>query len=298
MFICFIFFFIVLFLFFLFLNSLTLNLIIWWRVFVLITLTFIFLQKKQGFYSISLNYFLLQEFIGFLFLVFVFFNIQLFILLIKVGVSPFHFWIFSIFSMSDNFILMWFLTFQKLPFLPVLFFIFNFLYFSLFFVGILFCYYQLFTINNYKFIIALSSTESFNWLLLGIFMGFFGFLLFSFYYFLNICFLMNYQNFGDSINFYLELSLVFLNIPLSFTFFLKIFILRIISVLSSFFILFILICMLLSSLSFINWLIYYSVSNGKIFSDQLSFYIIVFYFLFFLIYFFRFIKNNYIVLIG
>lgn len=233
-----------------------------------------------------------------MFLVFVFFNIQLFILLIKVGVSPFHFWIFRVFSSSENFILIWFLTFQKLPFLPVLFFMFSYSYFLLFFVGILFCYYQLFSINNYKFIIALSSTESFNWLLLGIFIGLYGFFFFCFYYFLNICFLINYQNFGVSFNFYLEISLVFLNIPLSFSFFLKIFMLSLVSFLSSFFILFILICILLSSLRFINWLTYYSVSNEKIFSDQLSFYFMIFYFLFFLVYFFHFIKNNYIVLIG
>lgn len=279
-------------------NLITLNIILWWRVFVLITLTFIFLQKKLGFFRSSLNYFLLQEFIGFLFLLFLFFNFQIFILFMKVGVSPFHFWIFRVFSGVDNFLLIWFLTFQKLPFLPVLALIFDFKLLIFLILGILICYYQLFVVKNYKLMLALSSTESFNWLLIGLLMGSFGFILFSFYYFINIIFLLNYQNLSLIINFYLELVVVFLNIPLSFSFFLKIFMLNLVSNLVSLIVLFILFSIVLSSLSFIGWLVYFSVNSNKIFRDHLSYYFIVLYTLFFLVYFFRFSKNNYIILIG
>lgn len=262
------------------------------------TLTFIFLQKKQGDFSNSLNYFLLQEFLGFLFLVFIVLNLQLLVLLMKVGVSPFHFWIFNVFSGSDNFLLMWFLTFQKLPFLPVLLILFKFYLIVLLFFGILFCYYQLFVVKQYKLIFALSSTESFNWLLLGIFMGSLGFIVFSVYYFINILVILSYQTFGFSINFYLELMTIFLNIPLSFRFFVKIFILRVSMGLNRVVVLILLITMVLSSLSFINWLVYYSVRGNKLLSDQLGFYFILIYVFSLIVYFFRFSKIYYIILIG
>lgn len=290
--------FFLLFVFLMLLNSLTSNIVIWWRVFVLMTLTFIFLQKGQGSFDCSLRYFLLQEFLGFLFLIFIFFNLQLIVLLIKVGASPFHFWIFGVFSGVDNFLLMWFLTIQKLPFLPVLLILIKLYLSILLLFGILFCYYQLLFVKNYKLILGLSSTESFNWLLMGIFIGSLGFMLFSFYYLFNIVLIINYQSLGVHMNYFLELIVVFLNIPLSFTFFVKIFMLRVSINFRFLFSLLLLFSIVLSSLRFFNWIVYYSVRENKFFRDQLRYYFMVFYFLFFFIYFFRFSKNNYIILIG
>ena len=145
-----------------FLNFLRINLLIWWSVFIIITLTFIFLNKIQGDFGNSLNYFLLQEFLGFLFLIFFSMFIQYIILIIKVGISPFHFWVVSVFLNLDNYMLIWFLTFQKLPFVPVLLLLFKFIIFFLILLGIIFCYFQLINIKNYKTMLVLSSTESFN----------------------------------------------------------------------------------------------------------------------------------------
>lgn len=290
--------FVLIFIVFFVINCLTINIVVWWRVFVLITLTFIFLQKKQGDFQNSLNYFLLQEFLGFLFLIFIAFNLQLLVLFIKVGVSPLHFWIFNVFSGSDNFLLMWFLTFQKLPFLPVLLTLYKFYQSIFLFFGVFFCYYQLFVVKQYKLIFALSSTESFNWLLIGIYSGFFGFIIFSVYYFISIVVILSYQTFGSFINYYLELMVIFLNIPLSFRFFVKIFILRVAISLNVVLVLLLLITIVLSSLSFIHWLVYYSVRSNKLLRDQLRYYFILVYVFSLIVYFFRFSKINYVILIG
>lgn len=53
-----------------------------------------------------LNYFIIQEFIGLLFLVFSGFIFQFLILIVKVGVSPLHFWIYSVVGSINNYILM------------------------------------------------------------------------------------------------------------------------------------------------------------------------------------------------
>ena len=294
----FIYFFFILFLFYMFLNFLRINLLIWWSVFIIITLTFIFLNKIQGDFSNSLNYFLLQEFLGFLFLIFFSMFIQYIILIIKVGISPFHFWVVSVFLNLDNYMLIWFLTFQKLPFVPVLLLLFKFIIFFLILLGILFCYFQLINIKNYKTILVLSSTESFNWLIIGLIIGIWGFFLFTFYYLFSIIFLLNYQIIFNWINYFLEFFLVFLNIPLSFSFFLKIFILNLRIRFLGLSIIFLIIIIFLSSLSFINWFVVYRVFVGKKFQDQINYALIFLYFLFIVIFFFRFSKINYIILIG
>ena len=145
-------------------------------------MSFVLLNKIQGEFRNSLNYFLLQEFLGFIFLVFITTFLQYILLMMKVGIRPFHFWVLSVFLNLDNYMLLWFLTFQKLPFVPVLFLLFKFVFYFIIFLGVVFCYIQLINIKNYKVILVLSSTESFNWLLLGILMGIWGFLLMVFYY--------------------------------------------------------------------------------------------------------------------
>lgn len=271
---------------------------IWWRVFVMITITFILLNKIQGDFVNRLNYFLLQEFLGFLFLVFVSGFFQYFILIIKVGISPFHFWITSVFLNLENYMLMWFLTFQKLPFVPVLFLIFKFIFFLLIFLGVVFCYFQLISLKNYKVILAISSTESFNWLIVGIFIGVFGFFFMVFYYLIRMLFLLNYQIIVNYINYNLEFFLVFLNMPLSFSFFLKIFILNVSVFYYGVFLILVIILMFMSSLCFISWFVNYSIFVNKKFQDQINYYLIFIYFFTLTIFFFHFIKNYYIILMG
>lgn len=287
----FLYFFMFLFLLYFFLNFLTNNILLWWRVFIIITLTFVLLNKIQGDFGNSLNYFLLQEFLGFLFLVFFSTLLQYILLIIKIGISPFHFWITSVFLNLENFILIWFLTFQKLPFLPVLILMFKFLFIYLIILGVVFCYFQLMNIKNYKVMIALSSTESFNWLVVGVLIGVWGFFVMTFYYIVRMVILINYQLFLNYINFYMELFLVFLNVPLSFSFFLKIFILGVSVNYLGYYLLFIIMIIVLSSLSFISWFVNYRAVVNKKYQDQINYFIIFLYFMFIVIFFFRFSKS-------
>lgn len=287
----FFYYFFLLFLFYFILNSLTQNILVWWRVFIIITLSFVFLHKVQGDFSNSLNYFIIQEFLGFLFLICLGLTIQLLIFFIKVGVSPLHFWIFSVLRNVENYLLIWFLTVQKLPFLPVILYLIKFIFFFLIILGILFCYFHLFIMKNYKFILTLSSTESFNWIVIGLIIGIWGFFFIRIYYFINIILLINYQVFGQVINYYLEFRLVFINIPLSFAFFLKIFIMSLGVIIINFIALFLITIIILSSLSFIGWLVTYSTRVLKKFQDQINIIIIMFFVFFVIIFFFHFSKN-------
>lgn len=243
------------------------NIIFWWSIFVLITLTYLFLLKLSGNFSGGVNYFIFQEALGLIFLIFLGAGLQFFILILKVGVSPFHFWVYRVISYLDGYLLMWFLTFQKLPFLAVLSYLFSFKFFFLLRFGIFVCYLQIYVLKNFKYLFFVSSTESFNWLFFSLILGASTFLFFSIYYILNMMILIFYINFSFSFPL-LETSLVFLNIPLSVSFFLKIFMLFLGVNLLGRVMLFLLIFIFLSSLSFLFWLSLYSLKNSSLFKDS------------------------------
>lgn len=230
---------------------------------MIITIIFTLLNKRNKSYRRIFNYFIIQESLGLLFLVFSRGILQFFIILIKIGVAPLHFWIFNITNNIVNFGLMWFLTFQKLPFLVILLQIFwlNSLYLLLF--GLLICYLQIFVIKNYKNLMIISSTESFNWIVLGLFFSFLNSLYLFFYYFILIVILIN--KFGKFNNNFInwETSLIFLNIPFSVSFFVKIFSLSEIFKFESVFVLLLLFLIFLSVLSFSFWLINLSTKNNN-----------------------------------
>ena len=143
------------------------------------------------------------------------------------------------------------MTFQKLPFIPVLLLLFHYFFLFLIFIGLVFCYLQIYNIKNFKLIIVLSSTESFNWILLGLLFGVFGFLFIVLFYFINIIFFIVFFNSNNFSFLNLETVLVFLNIPIGVVFFVKIFILYLGFLVFDYFIFFILFLIFLSSLSFI-----------------------------------------------
>lgn len=273
------------------------NLIFWWRIFLIITLIFLFLGKSKGSFSSILNYFIIQEFLGFLFLFINFLLFQLFVLLLKIGVSPLHFWIYSIIYRLDGYILIWFLTFQKLPFISVLiYFRVSYLFILLIF-GILLCYFQIFFLKNFKLIFLVSSTESFNWVLFGFIGGFFRLIIIFLYYFFRIIILIRYLNLSGGRFLGLETVIVFLNIPLRVTFFVKIFSLYIIFFIIDILIFLVLLMIFLSSLGIFYWFNSFRILNQNKFKDfYINFYFLI-YFLFIIIIFYHFSKNNYIILI-
>lgn len=242
-------------LFFTLLRLLRNNLIVWWRIFLIITILFVLLNKGTKRYRSIFNYFVIQERLGLLFLVFYRGIFQFFIILIKIGVAPLHFWIFNVTNNVYNFNLIWFLTFQKLPFLVILLQIFWLSASVFLIVGLLICYLQIFLLKSYKNLIIISSTESFNWIIIGLFFSFFNSLYLFFYYFVLIVILISKYS-KQSLNFVnWETILVFLNLPFSISFFVKIFSLSEILKLESIFVLLLLFLIFLSVLSFSFWLI-------------------------------------------
>nr|YP_009390997.1 NADH dehydrogenase subunit 2 [Caenorhabditis plicata]ARV88250.1 NADH dehydrogenase subunit 2 [Caenorhabditis plicata] len=256
-----------------FISLVTSNIIIWWSVFLLMTICFILLNKSNKSYTSIFNYFIIQETLGLLFLLFSSGLLQFFIILMKIGVAPLHFWIFNVTNNVFNYGLMWFLTFQKLPFLVILLQLFWLSSTYLLILGLLVCNLQMFSTKGYKNLLILSSTESFNWVVLGLFFSFFNSLYLFFYYFILMIVLI--PKFSKKMNNFInwETTLVFLNMPFSVTFFVKIFSLSEILKLDSFFVLFILFSMFLSGLSFSFWLINLSTKfNQGIFNNSKFFY--------------------------
>lgn len=97
----------------------------------------------------------------------------------------------------------------------------DFFFYFLFF-GMVVCYFQFFLLRGYSDILVISSTESFNWLLLlGMFSVSESFVYFVFYYcvvLLIISYVYSYDYGFCSF----EMLFVFFNVPLSITFFLKV----------------------------------------------------------------------------
>lgn len=238
-------------------TRITRNLIIWWRVFLLITLLFVSINKSLNSFRTLVNYFVIQEVLGIIFLFFSSSLLQLLLLSLKIGVAPFHFWIFSILLNIYDSNLLWFLTFQKIPFIFVFFQLFFYKFIIFLFLGLLLCYFQIFLLKNYKFIIRISSTERFNWFLLVLFFSFRNSLfLFLYYFFIILLLLFKVRQFFYGFGNW-ETVLLFLNIPFSATFFVKIFRLR--RLLGRvFFVVPLLFLIFLSSLSFAFWLVYLS----------------------------------------
>lgn len=202
------------------------------------------------------NYFVLQESLGLLFLIFSFRYFQLLIVIFKIGVSPFHFWIFRVTNRVFGFNLMWFLTFQKLPFLLIFLQLIVSKVVLLLIVGLLVCLIQMLLMKSYKNLLILSSTESFNWVILGFLMSFLNVLFVFIYYFVLIVLLIPKFEFFRVRNFVgWETMLVFINLPFRVSFFVKIFSLSEILKVQGFSILLLLFIMFFSVLSIGFWMV-------------------------------------------
>lgn len=195
---------------------------IWWRLYLLITMIFIYMIKYDGLEST--RYFVVQEIIGFLFIILVFDVLQSLFLILKIGFSPFHFWIFMVIDGCKGFLFLWFLTIQKMPYIFSILYVYrNIIYFLVLF-GILVCVVQVYFMSNRKYLYFVNSTDSARWIFLGILMFFFEFFVVYFFYVMSLVFILFYFNY---LNFDLnwELALFVMNIPLSINFFIKIFVL-------------------------------------------------------------------------
>ena len=258
---------------------------------------FIFLAKGFRSNTSIINYFIIQERLGLFFLVFSVNIIQLLIIIIKIGVSPFHFWLFNVVGGLSFYNFLWFLTFQKLPFLVVFLEIISNKIIWLILLGLLLCIIQLFLLKSFNFTILISSTESFSWIIMSIVFSLFNSLFLFFYYCFLIFFLIPFFNRLNFFSLTFELVVIFINIPLRITFFIKIFLLRNFLLLGSFFFLFLLGLIFISIISLGYWLVYFRTTKNKNKRRvKILFFILLSVNFFILIYFL--IKNYYIILIG
>nr|YP_009383846.1 NADH dehydrogenase subunit 2 [Poteriostomum imparidentatum]ARS44148.1 NADH dehydrogenase subunit 2 [Poteriostomum imparidentatum] len=247
------------------------NILIWWSVFLLMTLVFVMLNKKTNSFSSLFNYFVMQETLGLLFLMFSFGYFQLLIVMFKIGMAPFHFWIFSVTNGVFGFNLMWFLTFQKLPFLLVFLQLMVAKLIFLLMLGLFFCLFQMLLMKTYKNLLILSSTESFNWITLGFIMSFFNVLFIFIYYFVLMLMIIpkfEFSNVSNVVGW--ETMLVFMNLPFSVSFFVKIFSLSEILKAQGVWILMLLFMMFFSALSLSFWMVNLSTKYYKMFKYNKS----------------------------
>nr|YP_008145657.1 NADH dehydrogenase subunit 2 [Ascaridia galli]AGI96010.1 NADH dehydrogenase subunit 2 [Ascaridia galli] len=237
------------------------NFFVWWSVFVLMTMVFLLIMKLMGNVSGVINYFVIQESLGLFFLVFSGSFLQFLVVMMKIGVSPLHFWIFSVTNGLVGWGLLWFLTFQKLPFFFVLVVLIDLNFFLLIFLGIVLCYLQIFVVKSYKNLFILSSTESFNWVLLLSFVSLLSVLyLFIYYFVIMILLIMCYYQ-KDFFDVSWETIMIFMNVPFGVSFFIKIFSLGSLLLGYSFFLLFLLFFMFLSTLSISFWIVQSSMKD-------------------------------------
>lgn len=234
------------------------------------TVVFVCISKGVGAYTSVLNYFVIQERLGLFFLVFNVFLLQFFVVMMKIGVAPLHFWVFSVTRSLYDWLLMWFLTFQKLPFLPVLVQLYDFKVVFLLLLGIFVCYLQLFVLKSYKNMMIISSTESFNWVILTCFLSVVN-VLYLFFYYLGLMVMLMPSFVIKDLGFVnWETIFVFFNIPFSVSFFIKIFSLSELFKLDGVFVLFLLFAMFLSMLCFSLWLVNMSTKVMWFLSDNLK----------------------------
>nr|QCB91147.1 NADH dehydrogenase subunit 2 [Coronocyclus labiatus] len=246
------------------LSLITNNILVWWSIFLLMTLVFVMLNKQTNSFSSLFNYFVMQESLGLLFLMFSFGYLQLLIVMFKIGMAPFHFWIFSVTNGVFGFNLMWFLTFQKLPFLLIFLqmMVAKLIFFLM--VGLFFCLFQMLLTKTYKNLLILSSTESFNWITLGFVMSFFNVLFIFLYYFLLMLMVIpKFEMINVSNLIGWETMLVFMNLPFSVNFFVKIFSLSEILKVQGVGILLLLFMMFFSALSLSFWMVNLSTKYYK-----------------------------------
>ena len=244
------------FLFILVVNLVTANVIVWWVIFLLMTLGFIWFNHDNQSRARMINYFIIQEVLGFCFLLVSVEWIQFIILLMKAGVAPFHWWVFRVTNNINGLGVMWFLTFQKLPFIPVIQYLLSsqFLYVLLF--GIVLCYLQLIFIKGYKSILVLGSTESFYWLILIMAFRLFSGLLLRIIYVVFFFLLLDHsrsKRWTDHFNW--ETVFIFINIPFRMSFFIKFFGLIRVFNFSRWLVLVVLLAMFMSMLRFGYWLV-------------------------------------------
>nr|AJI44490.1 NADH dehydrogenase subunit 2 [Acrobeles complexus] len=142
-------------------------LLMWWGVLFLHSLVFMAMMKMYWGRFTLINYFLVQEMSGSLMLLSALWEegLSLF-LMVKMGASPLHFWVFNVCSEMPGEYLMWFMTVQKLPFMSVMSGVLNESLLLVLLFGVVVCNLQAMLHSSFRQLIILGSTDTLSWNLL------------------------------------------------------------------------------------------------------------------------------------
>jgi len=143
-------------------------------------------------------------------------------------VSPFYFWLLKVSYCFDGFLIAWFFSFQKVPYIFI--YIFYFLdFFLLVLFGIFLCNIQVLILKVCSTLRLVLLVESFNWMLLSLYFIVSSFFLLFVYYcaLLYMTFVSNFNFYGFDILF--ENVFFFFNLPFAFSFYLKVVVISFIS---------------------------------------------------------------------
>lgn len=156
-------------------------------------------------------YYLLQEFLGFIYLLGLSGELIFLTLLFKIGMSPFFFWTLVFGEKIFGLVFYWFLTFQKLYPVLVLFFLLSSLKVIFIILGVLLSYFFIWSLVGYKLMLILSSVERLGWLFLH---SFFSSFVLIVIYLLTVFWLSQNMKF-------IEIPLFLISFPLRITFLIK-----------------------------------------------------------------------------
>jgi len=210
------------------LGSITLlsrNLLVWWRVLIVTTLVFLTAVKTNMESYRIVKYFIIQEAARLTIGVLILFSIPLLLIrimiMIKVALAPFHFWVITALHSLNGWPFRWVVTFQKLPGILILTQLMDNKGLVLLILGRALCSLQIILVSKPKTVILLSTTVTSSWVVITIFDNFFN-LVFLSTYFVGVALLLNERVREQSMNVEYILILVLIRFPLTLIFMFKV----------------------------------------------------------------------------
>jgi len=171
------------------------------------------------------KYFVIQEVASLTIGVMILFSlpviIVMVIVIIKVALAPFHFWVIGALQSLNGWPFSWVITFQKLPGMLILTQIVDLKGFVLLALGRVLCALQMIATVKPKTIILLSTTVTSSWVVMTMFDGVFN-LVFLRAYFLGVALLLNERISEQQLNVEYLFMLVLLRFPLTLMFIFKV----------------------------------------------------------------------------
>lgn len=210
------------------------NLILWWSILILVTLMFLTIIKGINESYRLVKYFIIQEAASLTIGVLILFSISLLIIniiiIIKIAIAPFHFWILNTLQSLQGWAFRWVLTFQKLPGLAMITQMIDNITYFIILGGSVLCSVQIILTVKPKTVILFSTTVTSGWVILtspDVFLN----LVFLATYFWAVASLLNERPNEQNIEVSYIIVLVLLRFPLTLIFILKV---RILSTLLTF----------------------------------------------------------------